>query len=78
MFEELDWEDPRPAGQVVDRVEIEARELLRGFFERNRHNMYFSRQLEVQNEDRYFHWIMPSLRYSTGLCGQNVAKVVDQ
>jgi len=57
MFEELDWEDPRPAGQVVDRVEIEARELLRSFFERNRHNVYFSRQLEVQNEDRYFHWI---------------------
>ena len=58
MFEELDWEDPRPSGELVDRVELEAREFLRGFFEHNRQRVYFSRQLEVQNEDRYFHWII--------------------
>jgi hypothetical protein len=56
MFEDLDWEDAS-AGNAPDPVEIGARELLRDFFERNRQRVYFSRQLEVQNEDRYFHWI---------------------
>lgn len=29
MFEDLDWEDPRPAGEVEDPAERSARELLR-------------------------------------------------
>jgi len=57
MFEDLDWEDPRPAGEVEDPAERSARELLRDFFDRHPQQVYFSRQLEVQNEDRYFHWI---------------------
>lgn len=57
MFEDLDWEDPLPAGEIRDSAERSARDLLRVFFDNNRDRVYFSRQLEVQNEDRYFHWI---------------------
>lgn len=57
MFEDLDAEHARPPGEAPDPVEIDARDLLREFFERNRQHVYFSRQLEVQHEDRYFHWI---------------------
>jgi hypothetical protein len=57
MFEDLDWEDTRPSEELEDPVELDARELLRNFFERNSQHVYFSRQLEVQNEGRYFHWI---------------------
>ncbi len=56
MFEDLDWEERSVPG-AEDPVEVSARELLRGVFERNPQRVYFSRQLEVQNEDRYFHWI---------------------
>ena len=56
MFEDFDWNDAS-AGNAPDPVEIGARESLREFFEHNRQKVYFSRQLEVQNEDRYFHWI---------------------
>ncbi len=57
MFEDFDAEHARPSGEPPDRVEIDARELLRQFFERNSQRVHFSRQLEVQNENRYFHWI---------------------
>jgi len=57
MFEDFDAEHTRPPGEAPDPVEIDARDLLREFFERNRQHVYFSRQLEVQNESRYFHWI---------------------
>lgn len=40
-----------------DLVEINAREFLRNFFEGAREQVFFSRQLEVINEDVYFHWI---------------------
>jgi hypothetical protein len=56
MFEDLDW-DETSADRIPDPVEIGARESLRVFFEHNRQRVFFSRQLEVQNEDRYFHWI---------------------
>ena len=56
MFEDLDWEERSVPG-AEDPVEVSARELLRGVFERNPQRVYFSRQLEVQNENRYFHWI---------------------
>lgn len=58
MFEDLDWEPDDSIEEVDDPVEIGARELLRDFFERNSQRVYFSRQLEVQNEGRYFHWII--------------------
>lgn len=57
MFEDLDWQDDRPIGESNDPVEGDAVEFLRDFFERNPQRVYFSRQLEVQNEERYFHWI---------------------
>src|SRR2546426_5035680 len=57
MFEDLDWKDVTPLAGRLDPVESDARDSLREFFERNRQRVYFSRQLEVQNEDRYFHWI---------------------
>src|SRR5438874_4843711 len=40
-----------------DPVEVEARDLLKEFFENNREQVFFSRQLEIQNENTYFHWI---------------------
>jgi len=43
--------------QVLDAYEKDARDHLRPFFEQHRERVFFSRQLEVQNEDRYFHWI---------------------
>jgi hypothetical protein len=56
MFEDLDWQEEGSPAES-DPVEVEAREFLRSFFERNPERVYFSRQLEVQNENRYFHWI---------------------
>jgi hypothetical protein len=46
-------EDDHP----LDAYEHDAREHLRPFFEEHKDRVFFSRQLEVQNEDRYFHWI---------------------
>ena len=56
MFEDLDWNDQESLREV-DPVEIRAREHLRAVFNRQPHRVYFSRQLEVQNEGHYFHWI---------------------
>src|SRR5437660_3725820 len=44
-------------GSVVDARELEARDHLREFFNKNREDVFFSRQLEVFNEQNYFHWI---------------------
>lgn len=38
-----------------DPVEIEARDFLKEFFENNQKQVFFSRQLEIQNEATYFH-----------------------
>ncbi|HEX6729555.1 MAG TPA: hypothetical protein VF074_06075 [Pyrinomonadaceae bacterium] len=40
-----------------DVAETGARDHLRIFFKENRKGVFFSRQLEVQNEGEYFHWI---------------------
>ena len=56
MFEDFGWEDERPLAES-DPVEINARESLRLFFDKNPQQVFFSRQLEVQNEGQYFHWI---------------------
>ena len=42
---------------VPDEAQLEARDHLRRFLNGNRDSVFFSRQLEVQNEDQYFHWI---------------------
>jgi len=40
-----------------DETEVAARDQLRRFFDQNRERVFFSRQIEVQNESEYFHWI---------------------
>lgn len=72
MFEDLDWEDVTPLAGRLDPVESDARDSLLECFERNRQRVYFSRQLEVQNEDRYFHWITTaSRRTQKAECGNH-------
>ncbi len=57
MFDDFDLEDEGLAAHELDPQEIGARERLRAFFEGHRRQVFFSRQLEVQNEELYFHWI---------------------
>jgi len=57
MIEDIDWGEQDFNAEPNDPIETEAREFLRDFFDRNPQRVYFSRQLEVQNEQRYFHWI---------------------
>ena len=40
-----------------DPSQSSIREKLEVFFEKNSKEVFFSRQLEVQNEDTYFHWV---------------------
>lgn len=56
MFEDFGWEDEEQLAES-DPVETSARETLRQFFDQNPQQVFFSRQLEVQNEGQYFHWI---------------------
>ena len=44
-------------GGPPDEREVEARDELREFFQNKREAVFFSRQLEVLNEDKFFHWI---------------------
>jgi len=41
----------------IDPVEEEAVDQLGGFFKQNKDDVFFSKQLEVQNEKGYFHWV---------------------
>ena len=41
----------------ADPKQEEARDYLKDFFEENKEEVFFSRQIEVQNEARFFHWI---------------------
>lgn len=43
--------------QPPDPREEDAREALEAFFEANREAVFFSRQIEVQHEDKWYHWI---------------------
>jgi hypothetical protein len=45
------------APESSDETEVAARDHLRTVFNANRERVFFSRQIEVQNEDDYFHWI---------------------
>jgi hypothetical protein len=51
ILQDFDYLAPR------DIKESEAREHLRRYFDEHREEVFFSRQIEVQNEDVYFHWI---------------------
>jgi hypothetical protein len=44
-------------GDEEDAYEQDVRERLIEFFEKNQKKVFFSRQLEVKLEDKYFHWI---------------------
>jgi hypothetical protein len=50
---DVDDLDERPP----DPQQVSAREVLEAFFEEHREGVFFSRKIEVQNEDQYFHWV---------------------
>ncbi len=52
-----DYTDLEPEELPEDPREGEAREDLEEFFEKNRDKVFFSRQIEVLYEDKYFHWV---------------------
>lgn len=43
--------------RLVDPKETEATEQLKVFFDEHRKRVFFSRQVEVLHEEKYFHWI---------------------
>jgi len=51
------YEEYFKAPESSDETEVSARAHLRDFFNANREQVFFSRQIEVQNEGDYFHWI---------------------
>ena len=53
-FEEILNEELFP---IRDPFEEKARETIIAFFEEHKENVFYSRQLEVIYEDKYFHWI---------------------
>lgn len=59
------------AERPPDPKEVEARDYLRDFFEKKKAQVVFSRQLEVQLEHKYFHWItnraLRNLAFGEGL-----------
>ena len=56
-MEEFDDFNDGADERAPDLREIDATNALRNFFEGNREQVFFSRQLEVRNEQEYFHWI---------------------
>lgn len=52
-----DYTDFEPEELPEDPREGEARKDLEEFFEKNRDKVFFSRQIEVLHEDKYFHWV---------------------
>lgn len=56
LYDDL-YDGPEIVEGQSDVVEAAARDHLRLFFEKHRENVFFSRQIEVQNESVYFHWI---------------------
>ena len=60
MAEQLDIEDfefEPDQGQEGDPVEARARVEIRKFFEQEKEGVFFSRQVEIFFESRFFHWI---------------------
>lgn len=43
--------------RLPDPEQTNAREFLKVFFDDHREEVFFSRQIEVQNEHKYFHWV---------------------
>ncbi|MBA2592540.1 MAG: hypothetical protein M3495_12050 [Pseudomonadota bacterium] len=46
-----------PDERPPDPREEDARQALEGFFEANREAVFFSRQIEVQYEEKWYHWV---------------------
>ncbi|MBE9008356.1 hypothetical protein IQ259_25705 [Fortiea sp. LEGE XX443] len=49
-YEEIDSE-------ITDPAEVKAKETIRDFFDKNQESVYFSCQIEVLHEKKYFHWV---------------------
>lgn len=49
--------DELAGGRAADSREKEASAVLRAYFGEHRERVFFSRQLEVQHEQDYFHWV---------------------
>lgn len=56
MSEFSDFDDGLQV-RLPDPEQASAREFLRAFFDDHREEVFFSRQIEVQNEHKYFHWV---------------------
>ncbi|MGH7798707.1 MAG: hypothetical protein ACREQ2_27900 [Candidatus Binatia bacterium] len=52
-----DYTNFEPEELPEDAKEGEAREEIEKFFEENQNKVFFSRQIEVRYEDKYFHWV---------------------
>ena len=50
-------EPPVEVEREPDIRQAEARAALEGFFDTHRESVFFSRQIEVQNEDAWYHWV---------------------
>ncbi len=57
MSGDFDFEDEPIADRPPDPKEDEAYSELTAFFEKHREQVFFSRQIEIQYEDKYFHWV---------------------
>lgn len=54
-YEDFDFADYEK--KSFDYKEADAKAALEDFFEKSREKVFFSRQVEVIHEDKYFHWI---------------------
>src|ERR671939_419793 len=79
MDELDDSVDEQMVGRPPDPKEVEARDYLREVFENKRERVVFSRQLEVQLEHKYFHWIrnraIRNLAFGEGLLKTETRKL---
>jgi hypothetical protein len=57
MAEDFSKDEADESDVSVDAFEVDARSSLKSFFEENSDAVYFSKQLEVINEDHWYHWI---------------------
>jgi hypothetical protein len=57
VYEPEDFYDTPERYYAEDTYHINAIEDLENFFDENSNDVFFSRQIEIQKEDIYFHWI---------------------
>ncbi len=57
MYDNEDFYNLEDNNLQKDPQQVIAREELKKLFNENKQSVFFSRQLEVRMEDRYFHWI---------------------